>query len=80
MKATPRGMEGVARNSLVIRLGAPLDSSEGQHGIGNLCEAGDVGTQQVITWLAIGLSCFKAGLMNALHDAVQALVNFISIP
>jgi hypothetical protein len=50
-----------------------------EHGIGHLYETGNVGALHIVDVIAI-LSVLHTGLMNALHDVMQALVNLFSGP
>ena len=56
-----------------------LNDALGQHSVGNFNEAGDVGAFNVVD-PAIFFTLVHAGVVDVLHDAVQALVNFTGGP
>ena len=50
------------------------------HGVGDLQEAGNVGAEHHVARLAALDGGVVAGLKDALHDAVQLLVDFFEAP
>ncbi len=57
-----------------------LDYTVGKHCLGNFQEAGNICAHDIISRIAISFSCIQSGFVNALHDAVEFLVNFFASP
>src|SRR5690606_8346448 len=56
-----------------------LNDALGQHGVGNLDEAGDVGALDVVD-AAVFLAVGDAGVVDGLHDAVQLGIHLAGGP
>src|SRR3990167_4778580 len=56
-----------------------LDHALGQHGLGDLDEASDIGPLHIVD-AAILLAMVHAGVVDVLHNAVQTLVHFAGGP
>ena len=56
-----------------------LDHAVGQHRVGDLAEAGDVGAAHVVD-RAVGLAVADALLVDAAHDVLQAFVDLLARP
>ena len=57
-----------------------LHAAVGDHGVGDLEEAGDVGAGDVVVLLAVFLGGGVDGLEDVFHDAVQAGVDLFKRP
>ncbi len=56
------------------------DDSLGEHGIGHLEEAPDVGTFDIIDISIIFLAVLLAGLMDIFHDGMESCIHFFTGP
>ena len=54
-----------------------LDDTLLEHGLSHLHEAGDVGTLDIVNMTVRLCTELNASLVDALHDVVQLIVNFL---
>src|SRR5690606_22472655 len=57
-----------------------LDDAEGEHGVGDLDEPGDVGSGQVVAGLAVVVGRGEAAVVDAAHDLGEPLLGVLEGP